>query len=616
MLSDEKQLKTGSLIFAFVFCFFISSYSQKNNRTPASSYPIDGKFCRSSFQSIYIGKENTGENLSSFLSSVIPNLQEKNTALRLLHKMESPGGVHFTFEQFYKNHKIFHSQVKANMDKNGYIRSVFDHTFETTETTEDFSGLENVFFALNINELAGHYKKELVYFPGEKTLIPALRLEISEGDNYYEIIYDDGGKVIYQRDLALYFHPPVAGDSIVNAAIFLPDPLTTASVSYGAPYNDNNNTDITELNAERKTVSLKVKYDTSSAVFRLESPYIKITEHSLPSVSPVTNTIPDFSFTRAQAGFEDVNVFYHLSNFHEYMQNLGFNLVNYPLNADVHALNGQDNSNFIAFPSPRLNFGEGGVDDGEDADVIIHEYGHAISNSAAPNTNVGTERNALDEALGDYFASSYSRSINPFQWENVFSWDGHNEFWNGRLSVTTDHYPEDMQNDLYEDADIWSSTMMEIWEDIGKENADVLQFQALYGYSAGMNMSDAAQLVIQADSTLNNGAFYTQVCMRFYNRGLVGSCVTGLPGISYAGNDIQLANTENFASGKGNAVLHFNEQAEATVSLFDITGKPVFQKKLKNVYVLDISGDKLSSGIYFLNVSSEKFSVNFKLIRL
>jgi hypothetical protein len=32
----------------------------------------------------------------------------------------------------------------------------------------------------------------------------------------------------------------------------------------------------------------------------------------------------------------------------------------------------------------RLAFGEGGVDDAEDVDVVLHEYGHAIQHDTVP----------------------------------------------------------------------------------------------------------------------------------------------------------------------------------------------------------------------------------------
>ncbi|MEZ4916786.1 MAG: hypothetical protein R2836_07345 [Chitinophagales bacterium] len=54
------------------------------------------------------------------------------------------------------------------------------------------------------------------------------------------------------------------------------------------------------------------------------------------------------------------------------------------ISVDTHGNNGADNSFFSPATPLRLIFGEGGVDDAEDADVIIHEYGHAISHFAAP----------------------------------------------------------------------------------------------------------------------------------------------------------------------------------------------------------------------------------------
>ncbi len=608
-------MKILSSIF-FFFCIISSFlFAQKSSRDNLLVHPIDEKICHSSFRTIFIGKENQEEKIREYLFSSIENLSAENVSLRLENKIESKTGIHFTFEQLYNGIKIFRSQIKVNMDHNANIKSVFDNTFEISEVTHDFNEFENVFSRLNISEISDDYKKELIYFPNEKKLIPALRLEIVKGDDYYEIIYNTIGKIIYKNDLNLYFSPP---DSMVTATVFLPDPLTTAGEIYGTPYKDSSNTDVAELNAERKSVSFIAKYDTSANVFRLESPYVKINEHSSPVIQPATSTIPDFSFTRSQSGFEDANVFYHISTFHNYLQSLGFNnLVNYPINADAHALSGQDNSNFVSFFNPpRLNFGEGGVDDAEDADVIIHEYNHAVSYSAAPNTNFGTERSALDEALGDYFASSYSRSINNFKWENVFSWDGHNEFWPGRFSVSSDHYPDDLENNLYGDADIWSSTMMEIWADIGRENADALQVEALYSYASNMTMSDAAQLVIQADSALNNGMFYNQICNRFKNRGLVNSCGFFSIGINEkinSGDFIKLFNSENFISG-GAAVIRFNKTNHAQIQLHDVSGKLILNDVVfTNEFFVE--GKNLSKGVYFLSVITSENSETFKLLR-
>lgn len=602
--------------FLFILCCVLgrhTAFAQKNRVSPVTQPSIDNSSSSSSFRHIFIGHENTLESLEKYLSSAISNLKEKEVSLKLVSRKESPGGVHFTFEQYYRGIKIFRSQVKVNMDKNGNIKSVFDHSFKPCETDADSAPGEMIWGA----GITGIIKKEKVFFPEKERFIHALKLEVAEGDEYYEIIFDSKGNAIYRNDLLRYVSRGIP-DSTVSGTVFLPDPLTTAGVTYGAPYTDNNDADATEINSQRAQVYFKATYDGSASLFRLESPYVKITEHSNPSIIPVTSINPDFSFTRAQSGFEDVNVFYHISSFHAYIQSLGFtSLVNYQINADSHALNGQDNSNYNGSSNPpKLNFGEGGVDDAEDADVIIHEYGHAISDDASPNTNFGTERNALDEALGDYLASSYSRSINPFKWENVFSWDGHNEFWDGRSSVSTDHYPEDRQNDLYEDADIWSSTMMEIWEDIGRENADAIQLQALYGYATGMNMTDAARLVIQADSMLNNGTYYDAICNRFYNRGLVAFCGNAIGETSGSGNTIRLFNTQNFAIGNGYAILRFGKPAPASLSLSDISGKCIFQKESDFDSEVFIDGSKLERGVYFLTVFSEGFTRNFKLLKL
>ena len=45
---------------------------------------------------------------------------------------------------------------------------------------------------------------------------------------------------------------------------------------------------------------------------------------------------------------------------------------------------GVDNSFATDHPKDEMRFGKGGVDDAEDAEVILHEYGHQIQTSASP----------------------------------------------------------------------------------------------------------------------------------------------------------------------------------------------------------------------------------------
>src|SRR5690606_4713427 len=137
-----------------------------------------------------------------------------------------------------------------------------------------------------------------------------------------------------------------------------------------------------------------------------------------------------------------------------------------------------DNSIFYPAPSPkRIAFGIGGVDDAEDADVCIHEYAHFVSETASPGSNIGSQRNALDEGFGDYLAASYSTSINTFNRQWVYNWDGHNEFWNGRSVNSSKVYPHDTVSSIYRNGEMWSSALMKIYDEIGRAATDSLILQ-------------------------------------------------------------------------------------------------------------------------------------------
>ncbi len=110
-----------------------------------------------------------------------------------------------------------------------------------------------------------------------------------------------------------------------------------------------------------------------------------------------------FSRTDVQSRFEAVNVYYAITEAQKKIQSLGFTDVN---NRSIRLLvnaDPQDNSNYNP-GTKAITYGFGGVDDAEDAEIVIHEYGHAVQDDQVPGFGSGDEQGAMGEGFGDFLA--------------------------------------------------------------------------------------------------------------------------------------------------------------------------------------------------------------------
>jgi hypothetical protein len=140
--------------------------------------------------------------------------------------------------------------------------------------------------------------------------------------------------------------------------------------------------------------------------------------------------------SRANDTFEALMAYYHVDRTQRYIQSLQ---VGEPINqrsttAFADAIR-QDNSFYSPF-TKKLTYGSGGVDDAEDADVIIHEYGHAVQDSQLPGGWSGQSGSAMGEGFADYLAVTMSAhspasttKAGPLPEPNhaatcLFDWDG------------------------------------------------------------------------------------------------------------------------------------------------------------------------------------------------
>jgi hypothetical protein len=244
-----------------------------------------------------------------------------------------------------------------------------------------------------------------------------------------------------------------------------------------------------------------------------------------------TNT---FAYTRSQDEFEQVMAYYWMTEAETYIHSLGFGsslpaINNEPQDARINQL-GADNSFETTHPKDELRFGKGGVDDAEDAEVILHEYGHAIH--ASQNFNFDPEENgAISEGFGDYWAVTVSDIVSqalkvPEQepLPCVMDWDATSYTSTVphclRRLDTNLHYPAELNGEIHHDGQIWSRALWDIRQALGHVHADTIILQGTNGYT-GTSMPDLASRTVAAAQALYGSSEAAAVQLAFHNRGIL-----------------------------------------------------------------------------------------------
>ncbi len=457
--------------------------------------------------------------------------------IELVANISSPMGKHLTFEQQYQGLPVRGCGIKVNLTHDNKVFSAYDYTTPIRPTTVNIHATEK-FDSLKAKEYIQSISKGIIFSSQWIWILTANGLEkayqiitaYAPGKGSTEYLLGIDGQILYElsRNVAFRHNQNILDlnlnkDTTARGYIFNPDPLTSERKSYGGEFRDNKDSTNAFLDAARKEVILKhILFDENTQHFRLNGKYVKIEEIDAPATVIPKNAIPEFLYNRSENEFEAVMCHYHITLFQEYIQSLGFdNLWNKPLKVDPHG-KVEDQSLFIPLgDNSYLLFGDGGVDDAEDADVILHEYAHAISNAASPNTNDGTERRGLDEGFGDYFAATYSRKISDYQWEKVFNWDGGDPGgWGGRSAASEKRY-DPTKTSIYYYGEIWNSALMAAWTSMGPLVLDKIILQFMYTTVTNMKLEQAAQAVLRVDSLINQGNNYSALAASFCEYGIL-----------------------------------------------------------------------------------------------
>ena len=448
---------------------------------------------------------------------------------------ETPGGFHVRFQQYAGEYPVYRSDLVVNLNRHNrvtFVMNSYQPAAALPPAAQRIGITEAAQIAkayLGVRGSINHEAQETVlYAMGSQnrlahriTIVPA---EDTFGD--WEILVDAiSGEIFRVEDRACYHGPQTPTNG--SGWVFDPDPLTHARAVYqsGGQFGDNNDNDTDSLLAhivERPLLDI----DFSGGQYHLDGPYANIEDFESPFFGQFSRPDSLWHFTRNPSEFEAANVYFHIDQSMRYInETLGFNLMPFQytggVRVDPHGLSGADNSHYI--PSTgQVAWGEGGVDDSEDADVILHELGHGLHDWLTNGSL--SQVNGLSEGCGDYWANSYNRATGQWtpvdpQYYWVFQWDGHNEFWAGRVTNYTATYPGGLTGSIHTDGQMWASTLMQIYEEIGRTATDSNFLEALSMTNGGTNQEDAAQAFIQADIDLFGGANLSVIEFYFTQRG-------------------------------------------------------------------------------------------------
>jgi len=253
--------------------------------------------------------------------------------------------------------------------------------------------------------------------------------------------------------------------------------------------------------------------------------------------SAAYSTTNTFRYDRHQDQFEQVMGYFWVNQAQEYLQTLGFGstlpaILKRPYDVRIDQY-GIDNS-YQTDKGDFIRLGKGGVDDAEDAEVIVHEYGHAIHADQVPGYGTSLDAGSIGEAFGDYFGVSVGlAAAKQYRWpvkaEEAcpMDWDSTSytaaphciRRFDRNLTVAT------RRGEVHYDGQIWSQALWEIRGDyvaMGKTTADwdTTLVDSQFRYAPGTSFSAAAKATYLKALHRDGPAAADAVRTRFAARGI------------------------------------------------------------------------------------------------
>ncbi|MBO9564985.1 MAG: M36 family metallopeptidase [Niastella sp.] len=466
----------------------------------------------------------------STLKKIAPELKIKAdlSQLKFDQVKESILGKHVLYQQQFQGKPISGAWIRVDIDKEGKVYNIQNDLVPepVLKKSESLQAKKNKSFAADTagpqitaedaKALAIEAVKpstatadmiadtELVFYPHNGIPVLAWKIIImaAKPRAEFKIYFDAISGAIIEKINLLKFADGVG-------QVFDPNPVVTL-----------NDTDLDDTSVVPAKAYKKVVLKDLKAGGQLDGPFV----NTSTTRNRVKRSDLSFLFKREDRAFKEVMVYFHIDTIQRYIQSLGFtNVLNRSIAADIDGTT--DDNSFYSPVTKSLTFGTGGVDDAEDADIILHEYGHAIQDNQVPGFGATHQGEAMGEGFGDYLAASFfsdkkTAALKP----TIGNWDCVASAQNPpclRRLDSNKKFPKDMTQEVHDDGEIWSACLWQMRGLLGRTITDKLVIAHHFLLTPKSGFEDAANALITTDQNLNQGKNKETIRKIFIERGIL-----------------------------------------------------------------------------------------------
>ena len=506
-----------------------------------------------------------GSPISLDYNNLLPFLSSNNffTSLDLREKkiVKNDKYINVNYTQYHNSLEIINSNLYAKFTLNSELVSfgldVFDDiridmnpTITATDalrisSSDINSVIDSVYVENNLKILANPqyrgYKFHLVYTTHVKT-----RIEQGPAD-YICYIDAHDGSLLMRKNNVLYELLPQSSVS-VNGDVYTSNPYnppTNEPLQYLKAIDQASNTNLyADVNGD---IDFGFIPNGASILYKLEGLYADVqTNGSTPDVLSNLGTTNNIIFDNSNSTIQERSAYNSVNMIHDHLKTVfpNFTDLDIPLETNIDeagSCNAYYNGNSINFYAE----GNGCHATAKIADVVYHEYGHAI-NGNRYNSGSGMWNGALNEGFADIWALSLTE--NPVL---GFGWDlADPTIFVRRYDQDRKVYPQDLVGEVHADGEIIAGCFWDLYINLGNNMSQMLDLFK-YTFDSGVDgpsgtegeiFTDILLEVLYADdndANLSNGTPNDLAIVNAF----------ALHGITLLSNAVITHNSAQFVSG-------------------------------------------------------------------